>query len=130
MSPVPPNSDFDFDFEEEHPRALAAIQADPRIDDIRIKLVRFYFLRVRLTAARNTESICKVPSKMKDPEFFKRYFYKVSAVRQDFYKGPAICFVPISGTSGIQLAAARKGASGTVTQVPSPSATVRFVFLT
>ena len=41
MSPVPPNSDFDFDFEDEHPRALAAIQADPRIDDIRIKLVRF-----------------------------------------------------------------------------------------
>jgi hypothetical protein len=24
---------------------------------------------------------------MKDPEFFKRYFYKVSVVRQEFYKG-------------------------------------------
>jgi hypothetical protein len=24
---------------------------------------------------------------MKDPEFFKRYFYKVSLIRQEFYKG-------------------------------------------
>jgi hypothetical protein len=37
--PVPAGSDFDFDFEEETPRALAAIQADPRLDEIRLKLV-------------------------------------------------------------------------------------------
>jgi hypothetical protein len=24
---------------------------------------------------------------MKDPEFFRRYFYKVAVVRQEFYKG-------------------------------------------
>jgi hypothetical protein len=38
---IPPNSDFDFDFEEQSPRAMAAIHADPRLDDIRLKLVRF-----------------------------------------------------------------------------------------
>jgi hypothetical protein len=45
LEPVPANSDFDFDFEEESPRALAAIQADPRIDDIRLKLVSVQSLR-------------------------------------------------------------------------------------
>jgi hypothetical protein len=39
LEPIPPNSDFEFDFEEESARALAAIQADPRIDDIRLRLV-------------------------------------------------------------------------------------------
>jgi hypothetical protein len=38
---IPPNSGFDFDFEEQSPRALAALQADPRLDDIRLTLVRF-----------------------------------------------------------------------------------------
>jgi hypothetical protein len=38
---IPPNSGFDFDFEEQSPRALAAIQADPRLDDVRLTLVRF-----------------------------------------------------------------------------------------
>ncbi len=40
---VPQSSDFDFDFEEESPRALAAIQADPRLDDIRLRLVGLWF---------------------------------------------------------------------------------------
>ena len=39
LTVVPPNSDFNFDFEEETPRALAAIQADPRLDEIRLRLV-------------------------------------------------------------------------------------------
>jgi hypothetical protein len=42
LEAVPPNSNFDFDFEEESPRALAAIKADPRIDDIRLKLVSHF----------------------------------------------------------------------------------------
>jgi hypothetical protein len=29
----------------------------------------------------------QVPLKMKDPEFFRRYFYMVSVVQQQFYKG-------------------------------------------
>jgi hypothetical protein len=39
LQPVPPNSQFDFDFEEESPRALAAIRSDPLLDNIRLQLV-------------------------------------------------------------------------------------------
>ena len=86
LEAVPPNSNFDFDFEQESPRSLAAIKADPRLDDIRLKLVRLV-LNCCLSPPVFGDAPIQVPLKMKDPELFKRYFYKVSIVRQEFYKG-------------------------------------------
>ncbi len=66
---------------------------------------------------------------MRDPEFFKRYFYKVSVVRQEFYKGqnlaPKCVFLYLtSRMTGIQLAHARKGVAGASATAKSQSVAV------
>ncbi len=77
-----------------------------------------------------------MPLKLKDPEFFRRYFYMVSVVQQEFYKGDAPllhsrllqCFDTES--AGIQLSQLRKGASAASTSVQVSLAPVsRIIFL-
>lgn len=61
LRPPPGGVSYQFDYETSYPIALATLEADPILRDMRFKLV---------------------PKKIKEEEFWRNYFYRVSLIKQ------------------------------------------------
>ena len=59
LRPPPGGAAFQFDYDAMHPVALATLEADPKLQDARFKLV---------------------PARIKEEEFWRNYFYRVQLI--------------------------------------------------